>query len=164
MQTPIFYTVKPIDASLRRLVQPIVNDSWAAPLIVVNGVLWDTRKLPGLAAVFPDGTIAGYLLYAFHDGVCEIMALESLRETIGIGTRLIAHLQSLVIDRGIKKVVVMTTNDNLNAIRFYQKRGFTLRALRPNMVEVSRRLKPGIPSIGNDGIPLRDEIELELDL
>lgn len=57
-----------------------------------------------------------------------------------------------------------SSNDNLNALRFYQKYGFTLVALYPNALAQSRKLKPQIPLIGNDGIPLRDEIELELDL
>ena len=55
-----------------------------------------------------------------------------------------------------------TTNDNLNALRFYQKRGFVLVAVHRNAMEQARKLKPEIPLIGNDGIPLRDEIELEM--
>jgi hypothetical protein len=48
------------------------------------------------------------------------------------------------------------------ALRFYQKKGFVLVALYPNAIEESRRLKPEIPLLGNDGIPIRDEIEFEL--
>jgi hypothetical protein len=55
-----------------------------------------------------------------------------------------------------------TTNDNLNALRFYQKRGFVLVSVHRNAVIKSRQLKPEIPLTGNDGIPLRDEIELEM--
>ncbi len=62
------------------------------------------------------------------------------------------------------RLVVVTTNDNLNALRFYQKRGFILVQLRPNALARSRQLKPQIPLVGMDGIPLRDEIELEMDL
>jgi hypothetical protein len=58
----------------------------------------------------------------------------------------------------------MTTNDNLRALRFYQRRGLRLAALYPGAVEESRRLKPSIPLIGENGIPIRDELELELDL
>ncbi|MGW8250920.1 MAG: GNAT family N-acetyltransferase, partial [Anaerolineales bacterium] len=57
---------------------------------------------------------------------------------------------------------LITTNDNLPALRFYQKRGFHLVALYPNALAESRRLKPEIPFKGLDGIPLRDEIELEM--
>ena len=35
-------------------------------------------------------------------------------------------------------------------------------AVHPNALARSRELKPSIPEIGLDGIPLRDELELEL--
>jgi len=57
---------------------------------------------------------------------------------------------------------VTITNGNLGALRFYQRRGFRIAAVRPNGVAASRRLKPGIPEVGEYGIPIRDEIELEL--
>jgi len=56
----------------------------------------------------------------------------------------------------------MTTNDNTAALRFYQKWGFLLVAVHRNAVEQARKLKPEIPLTGIDGIPLRDEIELEV--
>jgi hypothetical protein len=56
----------------------------------------------------------------------------------------------------------VTTNDNVDALRFYQRRGFRLRAVRPGAVDDARRtLKPEIPAVGEQGIPIRDEIELE---
>jgi len=57
-----------------------------------------------------------------------------------------------------------TTNDNLNALRFYQKRGFVLAAVYPEAIERARKIKPTISLIGYEGIPLRDEIELEMPL
>ena len=54
------------------------------------------------------------------------------------------------------------SNDNPPALRFYQKRGFALVAVHANAVERSRQIKPEIPLIGRGGIPIRDEIELEL--
>ena len=65
---------------------------------------------------------------------------------------------------GCTRLVVVTTNDNLHALRFYQRQGFVLAALRPNALAKSRQIKPEIPLIGFDGIPLRDEIELEMGL
>lgn len=55
----------------------------------------------------------------------------------------------------------MTTNDNVDALRFYQRRGFRIVAVRTGAVDEARSaLKPGIPHRGHYGIPLRDEIEL----
>ena len=61
-----------------------------------------------------------------------------------------------------RRVWLITTNDNTPAVRFYQKKGFSLVAVYRNAIEASRKLKPEIPLKGIDGIPIRDEIELEL--
>jgi ribosomal protein S18 acetylase RimI-like enzyme len=58
-------------------------------------------------------------------------------------------------------VRVTTTNDNLNALRFYQRRGFRIMGVHPGAVNEARRLKPSIPAIGAYGIPICDEIDLE---
>lgn len=63
---------------------------------------------------------------------------------------------------GLTRVVLFTTNDNLHALRFYQKRGFDMVQIHRNAVEQARTLKPEIPLIGMDNIPLRHEIELEM--
>jgi len=61
-----------------------------------------------------------------------------------------------------RRLWLITTNDNLRALGFYQKRGMTLVAVYRNAMEAARRLKPQIPMIGQNGIPLKDEIELEM--
>jgi hypothetical protein len=57
---------------------------------------------------------------------------------------------------------LVTTNDNTHALRFYHRLGFRLAALHPGAVEAARRLKPEIPLLGLDEIPIRDELELEI--
>ena len=64
--------------------------------------------------------------------------------------------------RGCSRVWFITTNDNVDAIRFYQRRGFTIAAVHVNALAESRRLKPSIALVGNYGIPIRDEIEFEM--
>jgi GNAT superfamily N-acetyltransferase len=113
------YTITQIDESLQSFVQPLVNHAWGGPCIAVNGKLWDTRTMPGLAALDEGGEVIGYLLYALHDGECEIMVLESLYKNIGVGTRLIDRLKTIARVHGMRKVIVTTTNDNINALRFY---------------------------------------------
>jgi ribosomal protein S18 acetylase RimI-like enzyme len=65
---------------------------------------------------------------------------------------------------GLKRLWLMTTNDNLDAIKFYQKRGFVLTAIHPNAIEASRKLGQDIPAIGCYGIPICDEVEMEYPL
>lgn len=59
---------------------------------------------------------------------------------------------------------LITTNDNVGALVFYQKAGFRLVAVYPDAVNQARKLKPQIPLVAENGIPIRDEIELALDL
>ena len=75
---------------------------------------------------------------------------------------LIDAVKEIAAAAGCKRIWLITTNDNTAALRFYQKYGLALVAVHRNAVEASRRLKPEIPLTGNDGIPIRDEIELEM--
>ena len=64
---------------------------------------------------------------------------------------------------GARRLWLITTNDNVDALRFYQRRGFRLVRVHAGAVDRSRAaLKPGIPEAGDHGIPLRDELELEM--
>jgi hypothetical protein len=80
----------------------------------------------------------------------------------GVGTALVAGLVELLRGRGVTILRLTTTNDNLTALRFYQRRGFRIVAVHPGAMVAARRLKPTIPELGEHGIPIRDEIELEL--
>lgn len=94
----------------------------------------------------------------------EILSLDSLQENQGIGSKLVQKIIYEAKERKLQKIVLITTNDNINAIRFYQKRGFDMVHLFHNAMDVSRKLKPEIPLIGENSIPLRHEIEFELSI
>jgi len=141
----------------------LIADRWGSPLIVTRGRVHDTSSLPGLVAV-RGGEPIGLLTYHIEGEACEITSLDSLREGAGVGSVLVEAVKEQARRVGCKRLWLITTNDNLKAVRFYQKRGFGLVAVHRNALEHSRRLKPSIPLEGIDGIPLRDEIELELEL
>jgi GNAT superfamily N-acetyltransferase len=108
---------------------------------------------------------AGLLTYVIRGVHCEVLTLHTVTSWQGVGTALIKAIRGVARDAGCRTVWLVTTNDNLDAIRFYQRRGFRLRALRPGAVDAARReLKPEISEVGDHGIPLRDELELEHDL
>jgi len=102
--------------------------------------------------------------YHIENKACEIVSLDSLVEETGIGSGLIAAVQDEAHRAGCHRLWLITTNDNLPALGFYQKSGFYLVAVHVNALELSRSLKPTIPFVGLGGIPLRDEIELEMEL
>ena len=93
---------------------------------------------------------------------CEILTLHADEQWRGAGTALIEAAAQLARRQGCTRLWVITTNDNVDALRFYQRRGFCLVRVHRGAVDRSRAtLKPEIPLVGAYGIPLRDEIELE---
>ncbi len=138
----------------------IANRLWGSVEIISKDHVYDIRKLPSFVA-HDDGKRMGFISYAKEGKECEIVALYSAVERQGIATQLMDLVRKQAQKDGCTRVWLMTTNDNTQALRFYQKRGFIIVALRPNAIEAQRKIKP-IPLVGNDGIPIRDEIELEL--
>jgi GNAT superfamily N-acetyltransferase len=109
-----------------------------------------------------DGALAGVLTYVIGDDECEILTLHATERQRGAGTALLEAVERVAAERGCRRLWVLTTNDNVDALRFYQRRGFRLAELHPGAVDDSRsRLKPELPEVGDHGIPLRDELVLD---
>jgi ribosomal protein S18 acetylase RimI-like enzyme len=138
----------------------LLVERWGATQMVTRGRVVDVAALPAFLALV-GGAPAGLVSYELAGEACEITSLDSTREGLGVGTALLAAVREAARAAGCTRVWLITTNDNLHALRFYQRRGFVLAALHRNALAESRRLKPSIPAVGQDGIPLRDEIELE---
>jgi hypothetical protein len=131
--------------------------------MVIHGEVFRPEQLDGF--VLEDGAEwVGLLTFVVSGGGCEVTSLDSLREGQGIGTQLIHAVVEEARKQNCRRIFLSTTNDNLHALRFYQKRGFELAAIHRGAVNDSRKIKPSIPLTGNDGIPIRDEIELEMSL
>jgi RimJ/RimL family protein N-acetyltransferase len=137
-----------------------ISEHWGSPLVVVHGTTFKAADLPGFVAVHGNERV-GLITYNMQDHACEIVTLDSTVEGKGVGTALIERVRAIAVDGGCKRIWLVTTNDNLHALRFYQKRGFEMVSVRRGAVEQSRKVKPEIPLVGDDGIPIRDEIELE---
>jgi ribosomal protein S18 acetylase RimI-like enzyme len=139
---------------------PYMKENWGSEKIVTRNIIHDAGLALGFIAVSDDKP-AGIILYEMKNRECEIILLESFIEKIGIGTTLLKCVEEKAIANGCDRIWLITTNDNIKAIRFYQLRGFSLVAIHRNAIEESRKLKPEIPLIGIDGIPIRDELKLE---
>ena len=126
-----------------------------------RGELVDALACPGIVAEGPDGPV-GLLTYQLGDGEAEIVSIASAVRRAGVGTALLDAFAELA---GQRRVWLVTTNDNVDALAFYQRRGFRLAALhRAAVTEARETLKPEIPEVARNGIPIRDELELELEL
>jgi len=108
-----------------------------------------------------DDAIAGLVTFVVTGTDCEITLIEAVERYSGVGTALLAAVEQAAREAGCGRVWLITTNDNVDALRFYQRRGFVLRSVHAGAVERARILKPEIPAVGDYGIPIRDEIELE---
>jgi GNAT superfamily N-acetyltransferase len=146
-------------------IDSVLNERWAANgtgIVVVHNQIIDVRTLPALIAGERDGLVA-YKLGSINDVVtAELILLDAITPNQGVGTALMEGLITKLKEQGVELLRVTTTNDNLDALRFYQRKGFRIVAVRPGAVDEARKIKPTIPAIGEYGIPLRDEIELEL--
>ncbi len=123
----------------------------------------EPSRLRGFVAE-EDGKPVGLLTYRIDNGECEVVTIDAFPEGAGAGTAMLEAVAAVAREAGCRRVWLITTNDNLRALRFYQRRGFHLVAVHRDALARSRELKPSIPEIGLDGIPLRDELELELTL
>lgn len=99
--------------------------------------------------------------YDISDNKLEIVSLNSTLEKQGIGSKLIEEVKKLAKDKNLESVWLVTSNDNIDAFRFYQKRGFRITKVYPDAIDEARKTKPEIPEIGDYGIPLKDALELE---
>lgn len=151
----------PINSEFRPKVNQHIADEWGGPIIITQGILHDTSESDGFISVI-DGELTGYVLYRVHDCQCEILVLQSISENHGIGSALIRSVINAAKDKNCTRVWLITTNDNIHAIRYYQKFGFELKTVHINALDESRKQKPSIPLLGNEGIPLKHELEFEV--
>ena len=145
----------------RQKINGFIRDHWFTTEMVILGEIVDMTVVEGIAAMDGD-EIVGLITYRVSGDTCEITSLDSLREGQGIGTALLEQVIALAREKNCLKVSLITTNDNIHAIQFYQKRGFDLVRMHPDSIKAARVLKPEIPLIGSNGIPITDELEFEM--
>ncbi|MFW5690984.1 MAG: GNAT family N-acetyltransferase [Chloroflexota bacterium] len=162
------FIIRPLNPKDRNWVAHFMDEHWSSTKIVARGRVYYGHLLPGFAAEMTDAPEdappAGLITYDIEGTDCHIVTINSLESGIGVGSALIDAVKEVALQAGCTRLWLITTNDNLDALRFYQRRGFHLVAVHRNALAQARKLKPQIPLVGHFDIPLRDEIELELPL
>lgn len=128
--------------------------------VVSRSAVHDPHKLDGYIATEGQERI-GLVTYDIVDQSCEVVTIDALCQYIGVGTMLLAKVEQIARDAGCTRLWTITTNDRIDAQRFFQKRGFVISAVRLGVMTKIRLLKPNVPRIGDYGLPVRDEIEFE---
>lgn len=155
--------IKAISSENRKQINNFIVSHWFSTDMVIRGELVDMTVLDGFV-MYEGDSLIGLLTQRICDTECEIVSLDSLVEKQGIGTALVNKAIEAARENHCTKIKLITTNDNINALRFYQKRGFDMVRIYHNALDASRKLKPSIPLIGEFNIPLKHEIEFEMAL
>ena len=155
--------IKPVTADDYTWVMDFLENVAHSVRVVSRRVLHVPGKLPGFIGLY-NGQPEALLTYHIANGELEVVTLHSVIKGRGLGSTLLQAAQAVAVEKNCHRLWLITTNDNTQAIRFYQKRGMVIAAVHINALAYSRTIKPEIPLLGNDGIPLRDEIEFEYTL
>lgn len=147
----------------REAVAGLLTEAWGGSVVVAHGTVYDATALPALVAE-QDGRIAGLLTYTLADGDLEVVTIDAPVRHVGVGSALLTAAIEVARDAGARRLWLITTNDNLDGLRFYQRRGLRIVGVTPDAMDAARAVKPWIPATGDYGIPLRDELTLELRL
>lgn len=154
------FTIRPIVEADRQWLAAFMRERWGSEAVAVHDQLFVPSTLDGFVAE-REGRPVGVLTYVVSHGVLEIVTLDSTLEQRGVGSALVEAAASSARRRAASRLRLVTTNDNVHALEFYQKRGFRIVRFDRNAVVRARILKPGIPLVAENGVPILDELELE---
>jgi GNAT superfamily N-acetyltransferase len=135
--------------------------AWNGTRVARKGELVDAADLDGFVAL-SGGDRIGLLTYSVRGDALEVVTLHADPQGHGAGRALMDAVRGQAIALGATRMWLITTNDNARAYRFYQRWGMDLVALYHDGATRSRALKPTIPLMSADGIPIRHELEFEL--
>lgn len=140
------------------------QSEWGGVTMVSRGHVYSLPEMESLVAK-TNGDLVGAATYRFDDdGGCELMSINAVSQGGGVGTKLLATVEDEARKAGCQRIWLITSNDNLDALRFYQRRDYRIVAVYPGAIDEARLLKPNIPLVGNDDIAIHDEIELAKDI
>jgi ribosomal protein S18 acetylase RimI-like enzyme len=156
--------IRVVEEKDRDWVMEVINTHWGEDFVVLDGEIFYPYLLPGFIADSKNTESVGLVTYQIRGDVCEIITLNSLIENRGVGTKLIDAVVNEAAESGCNRLCLTTTNDNQQAIEFYRNRGFRLKEIRKGAVARAREIKPTIPELSPQGIPICDEWEFIMDL
>ena len=130
-------------------IEKILSERWGGVKVIAHNEIFDAQSLPALVAGEKEGLATFRIQQSDQIKFAELMTLDAVTANQGVGTALIEALISRLRTERVTVLRVTTTNDNLNALRFYQRRGFRITQVRPGAVDKSRLIKPSISLIGD---------------
>ena len=145
--------------------QLLADQLGGSRMVARLGELIDPLSLEGLVAEADGRPIGLATVQEAPKRGMEVVTLHAEPRGRGAGTALLGTAWHVAAASSHHRLWLVTTNDNLHALGFYQRRGLRLGALHAGAVDRDRALKPELPEVNPDNrIPIRDLLELELDL
>jgi ribosomal protein S18 acetylase RimI-like enzyme len=150
----------PKDDTDRSWLRDLWRSEWGGDVMISKGNTYHIQDLSALIAWDGD-TRVGAATYHMGTEDCELLSINATVDGRGVGTALLSAFEEAVRKSGRRRAWLITSNDNLDALRFYQRRGYRIVAVYPGAIDEARKVKPTIPTVGYYDIPIHDEIELE---
>ena len=150
-----------IQDSDRDAVAEFIQRHWDGKIVTSRGKAYYPHEHPGLIER-RDGNIVGLLTYRIDHGDMHVLTLNSTLEGQGIGTSMMLQAIDTARKLQCKRMWLTATNDNLRAVGFYQRLGFRMVAIHLGAADEARKIKPQIPEVGERGVPIHDEVVMEL--
>ena len=148
----------------RTWIADTIAPEFASPRLVSKGrVIEDASLLDGFI-VETDGRPIGCALWQEENGDAELVVIVTTYRGVGAGVALLDAVVAHARESGWHRLWLITTNDNTDAMRIYQRAGWQWVDWHRDAVTLSRKLKPELPELGAHGIPIQHEIEFEYPL
>ena len=137
--------------------------TWGIPVVSTRRS-YEPEDVQGLVYRDEWGEPQGLITWHIDGDSAELVSVDAYQQGRHIGGRLLIAAETELHKRGVRHLMIVTTNDNLRAIGFYVRHGYRITKLDLDGVERVRELKPDVPRTGHDGLPLRDMLELSKEL
>lgn len=151
--------IKKITTFDRDMVENFFINNWGSGEMVISSGSYQCELLDGFMYL-KENQLVGLITFVVNDFAVEIISLDSLIESKGIGSQLLRKVEAYAIENEINEIKLITTNDNLKALSFYQKLGYRITAVYKDAVNIARQSKASIPYISDDNIFIQDELQL----
>jgi citrate lyase synthetase len=147
----------------RALLEDMLRLRWSEETVFIRGDILRAAEVEGLGAYFED-RLQGVATWRIQGRILQLITINNISDRRGVSLALLEGMMALGRQKGMPILRAYLTNDNTEGMRFFQLRGFRIVAIFPGYVDIMRQLKPSLPLKGMHGIPMRDGIELEIEL
>jgi DNA-3-methyladenine glycosylase I len=142
-------------------VSACISESWGFPVVSVTNTYEDAAGLEGLTWIDEHGEVRGLITWMQRGDRAEIVSLDAFARGQHIGGRLLDGAEAELRNQGVRTIELTTTNDNVRALTFYLRHGYRIVRLEIGGMDRVRSVKPGVPTTGNEGLPLQDMLQFE---